>query len=172
MKLSPMTTLLEEAIEAWEVAREGVIEEVEAIPAARFHFRPQPQVRDVNGVVVHIMEIGMMMVGELTREETNFQRMPFAKLVAHYAGAVQSLSGKRALLGALRRTLRDGVREFRRAGEIHMLQRIVRFDGRKGTRLAWFHHGIAHEEYHRGQLTLYAREMGLTPALTRRIQGG
>lgn len=172
MKLSPMTTILEEAIEAWEGTREGLIAEVEAIPSARFNFRPNPQVRDVTGVIIHIMEVGMMMAGELTREDTNLQRMPFPKLVDHYSSAIQSLSGKRALLGALRRTLRDGVREFRRAGEIHMLQQIVRFDGRKGTRLTWLHDGIAHEEYHRGQLTLYAREMGLIPALTRRIHGG
>ena len=32
-------------------------------------------------------------------------------------------------------------------------------------------HGIAHEEYHRGQLALYARLLGRVPALTRLIQG-
>ncbi|MFN2386233.1 MAG: DinB family protein [Thermoanaerobaculia bacterium] len=52
-----------------------------------------------------------------------------------------------------------------------MLQFINRFDGQKGTRLAWMNHGIAHEEYHRGQLALYARLLGRTPALTRRIKG-
>ena len=52
-----------------------------------------------------------------------------------------------------------------------MLQRIRRFDGEQGTRLAWVYHGIAHEEYHRAQLALYARLMGRTPALTKRIHG-
>lgn len=52
-----------------------------------------------------------------------------------------------------------------------MLQLIERFNGARGTRLAWLHHGIAQEMYHRGQLTLYARLMGLVPALTKRIQG-
>jgi uncharacterized damage-inducible protein DinB len=33
------------------------------------------------------------------------------------------------------------------------------------------HHGIAHEEYHRGQLALYARLFGTTPALTQAIYG-
>jgi uncharacterized damage-inducible protein DinB len=33
------------------------------------------------------------------------------------------------------------------------------------------HHGISHEEYHRGQLALYARLVGQVPALTRRILG-
>jgi uncharacterized damage-inducible protein DinB len=38
--------------------------------------------------------------------------------------------------------------------------------------MQWLHHGIAQEMYHRGQLTLYARLMGLKPALTKRIEGG
>jgi len=33
-------------------------------------------------------------------------------------------------------------------------------------------HAIAHEEYHRGQLTLYARLLGRVPALTKLIEGG
>jgi uncharacterized damage-inducible protein DinB len=32
-------------------------------------------------------------------------------------------------------------------------------------------HGIAHEEYHRGQLAMYARIQGHVPALTRMIHG-
>jgi len=40
-----MDTLLEEAIEAWEDARNGVIAEVENLPANRFDFRPTPDVR-------------------------------------------------------------------------------------------------------------------------------
>ena len=52
-----------------------------------------------------------------------------------------------------------------------MLQTIRRFDGESGTRLAWMQHGIAHEEYHRGQLALYVRLLGRTPALTRLIEG-
>jgi uncharacterized damage-inducible protein DinB len=53
-----------------------------------------------------------------------------------------------------------------------MLQNIRRFDGQMGTRLAWMHHGISHEEYHRGQLALCARLLGRVPALTKRIMGG
>jgi uncharacterized damage-inducible protein DinB len=50
-----------------------------------------------------------------------------------------------------------------------MLPYITRFDGLKGTRLAWRNHGISHEEYHRGQLALYARLLGQVPALTQLI---
>jgi uncharacterized damage-inducible protein DinB len=52
-----------------------------------------------------------------------------------------------------------------------MLGLINRFDGKAGTRMAWMNHAIAHEEYHRGQLALYARLAGRVPALTQRIRG-
>ena len=166
-----MNTLLEEALEAWEDARSGVVEEAENIPANEFEFRPTPDVRSVAELVVHIMEVSLMSIGELTRDDTNLRRMPWPKMLAHYASDVQKMRTKRELVAALRRTLRDGLKEFRRAGEIHMLQQILRFDGEKGTRLTWFHHAIAHEMYHRGQLATYARLIGLKPALTKRIEG-
>ena len=166
-----MSTLLEEAIEAWEDARNGVIDEVENLPANRFDFRPTPDVRSVTELVIHILEVSLMMAGELTREDTNLRRYPWPKMLAHYSKPIASVSGKRQLLSALRSTLRDGVKQFRGAGEVHMLQQILRFDGNKGTRLEWFHHGIAQEMYHRGQLALYARLVGLEPALTQRIKG-
>jgi uncharacterized damage-inducible protein DinB len=166
-----MNTLLEEAIEAWEDARNGVIDEVDNLPANRFDFRPTPDVRSVTELVIHILEVSLMMAGELTREDTNLRRYPWPKLLAHYSKPIAKVSGKRQLLTVLRSTLRDGVKQFRTAGEVHMLQQILRFDGNKGTRMEWFHHGIAQEMYHRGQLTIYARLIGLEPALTQRIKG-
>ena len=51
-----------------------------------------------------------------------------------------------------------------------MLQHIRRFDGNKGTRMAWFYHGIDQEMYQRGQITIYARLPGIVPALTQKIR--
>ena len=53
-----------------------------------------------------------------------------------------------------------------------MLQQIRQFSGTLATRFSWMHHGIAHEEYHRGQIALTARLLGLVPALTQLIEGG
>jgi uncharacterized damage-inducible protein DinB len=163
--------LLEEALDAWTEAREGVIEEVANIPADRFDFRPKPEVRSVAEMVRHILEVSLMMVGELTREDTDFRRLPWPRLLATYAGDVQQLGVKEELLAALRETLAQGRTRFQTVGELHMLQLIERFDGELGTRLAWLHHGIAQEMYHRAQLTTYARLMDLEPALTRKIRG-
>ncbi len=55
-------------------------------------------------------------------------------------------------------------------GSMLMLQQITQFNGEPATRLSWMSHGVAHEEYHRGQLALYARLLGRVPALTKLIQ--
>ncbi|MDX1582002.1 MAG: DinB family protein, partial [Thermoanaerobaculia bacterium] len=58
--------LLDEALEAWEDARKGVLSEAENIPEDRYEFRPTESVRSVGELVAHILEVSEMMVGELT----------------------------------------------------------------------------------------------------------
>lgn len=113
-----------------------------------------------------------MMVGELARPDGSFRRKSMPELLEEYAGHLHRLSGKGDLLDALQATLEGGTSRLRRAGEVHMLGTIERFDGKLGTRLAWLHHGVAQEMYHRGQLCTYQRLMGRVPALTKRIRGG
>jgi uncharacterized damage-inducible protein DinB len=165
-----MNSILEETIEAWEDTRNGLIAEVENVPPKQFDFRAAKGVRSVSELVRHIMEVSLMMAGELTRDDTNLHRAPWPRLLALYSKPIEGLTNKRQLVGALRSTLRDGVKAFRAAGELHMLQWIVRFDGQRGTRLAWFNHGVAHENYHKGQLALIQRLIGITPALTKMIE--
>ncbi|MBI4503609.1 MAG: DinB family protein [Gemmatimonadetes bacterium] len=170
--MSPMTSLLEEALEAWHGTRHGLIAEVRNIPATRFDFRPVPEMRNVAEMVQHILEVAMMMTGELTRSDTNLHRAPWPKLLAMYAKPAWRAKTKPALLRLLVSQLKDGERTFRAAGELALLQFLKRFDGKPGTKLAWLFHGISHEEYHRAQLAVYARLMGKEPALTRLIRGG
>jgi uncharacterized damage-inducible protein DinB len=166
------TNLLEEALEAWEDARLGALDEAANIPADHWDFRPTPEVRSVNELVVHILEVAMLMTGELTRSDTNFRRAPIPELVAMYAQPAYGDRTRDELLDLMRSQLEEGITAFQKAGELHMLQFIERFDGEKGTRLAWLNHGIAQEMYHRGQLATYARLVGIEPALTRKIRGG
>lgn len=165
------TTILEETLEAWQDARIGVIEELENIPANKFDFRPAKDVRSVKELAIHILEVAMMMTGELTRSDTNFRRAPWPKLLMMHAAPAYRVTTKQQILKLMRTQLKDGMKAFQKAGELHMLQFILRFDGKPGTRLAWLHHGIDQEMYHRGQLTTYARLLGLEPALTQRIRG-
>lgn len=166
------SNFLEETLEGWRDVRSGLIDEVRNLPAAKFDFRPTPEMRSVRELVQHILEVAMMMTGELTRPDTNFHRAPWPKLLGMYAGAAYRANSKAELVRLLQSQIRKGERRFRAAGELSLYQFIKRFDGKPGTKLAWFHHGIAHEEYHRGQLALYARLLGLVPALTQRIEGG
>lgn len=165
------TTLLEEALEAWEDARSGLIDEVRNIPAGDFDFRPAEGVRNVRELVIHILEVALMMTAELTRRDTDLRRAPWPELIEQYAGDLYRLSTKDQLVARLETQFEEARESFQQAGELHMLQFIERFDGQEGTRLAWLHHGIAQEMYHRGQITLYERLLGIQPALTRKIRG-
>jgi len=167
-----MTNLLDEAIEAWEDARNGAIAELENIPDDKFDAPAAAGARAAGELGLHIAEVGLMMVGELTRGDGDFRRAPYDQLIAEYRAPIDDAKGKRAIIEAMKRTLDDGVRAFRDAGEEHMLGPIRRFDGKLGSRFAWMQHGIAHEEYHRGQIAMSARIMGIKPALTKLIEGG
>lgn len=164
-------TPLAEALESWEDIRRGLIAEVKNIPADRFEFRPSPETRTVSELIRHILEVALMMTGELSRPDTNFRRDPWPKLLARYDAPIRKATSKEDLLKVLETTFEDARARFRSLGEEGVQAVITRFDGKKGTKLAWMHHGLAHEEYHRGQLTVYERLMGIEPALTRRIRG-
>lgn len=165
-------SLLEETLEAWRDVRDGLADEVRNIPARHFDFRPTPEVRSVRELVQHILEVAMFMTGELTRTDTNLRRRPWPKLLAMYATPAYEARTKQQLIRLLRSQLKEAERRFRAAGELALYQLITRFDGEQGTKFTWLQHGIAQEMYHRGQLALYARLLGLEPALTQRIRGG
>jgi uncharacterized damage-inducible protein DinB len=164
-------SLLDEALTGWKYAREGFIAEAREIPAEHWGFRPHPNSRSVQELVVHLLQSGQMMVGELTRADGDFKRQSFLEHLAEHAADVPGDGDPQTLLALLSSTLEEGQARFREAGEIQLLQRIRQFDGSYATRYSWFHHGVAHEEYHRGQLALYARLLGRIPALTQMIYG-
>ena len=161
----------DESLGAWRYVRQGLISEVENIPEGQFDFRPTPDVKSVRELVRHILEGSMMMVGELTRDEPNFQRMPFEALMEEYAATAKAAVGKRALLDLLASQLDAGITQFKTVGEDAMMGPVTNFDGSTWSRMQWFFHGMTEEMYHRGQLTTYARLMGLVPALTQQIMG-
>ena len=166
-----LTSLLDEALEAWAYTRGGVIDEVENLSQTDLKFRPHAESRTVAELVVHLAESGLMMAGELTRPDGNFRRKPYPQLLKEHARGLPAPTKKAELVRLLKRTHADSDRKIRAAGELFMLQSITRFDGERGTRLAWMNHGISHEDYHRGQIALYARLVGRVPALTQLIRG-
>lgn len=165
-------SLLEEALDAWTDARRGVIAELRAIPVGRMDFRPDDGARSAAGIAQHVADTALMWCGELSNPAGDFTRQSFPAFLREYGVPAADRPRDRAgLVRLLRSTHAAGMRQLRGAGEVAMLQTIRRFDGQPWTRLAWLQHGIAHEEYHRGQLALYVRLLGRTPALTKRIEG-
>lgn len=168
---TPYRTLLDEALESWGYTREGVIAEARSIDDAHWEFRPAPGARSAAELVHHIVESGLMAVGELTRVDGDFTRQDFSAILEEHAGHFATERDRDRLIHILEETHKEGDRRFREAGELFMLQGIRRFDGLPGTRLAWLWHAIDHESYHRGQLAMYVRMTGQTPALTKVILG-
>jgi uncharacterized damage-inducible protein DinB len=164
-------SLLEETLEAWESTRNGAIDELKNIPANKYDFRPVENVRSVLETGIHILEVAMMMTGELTRPDTNLRRAGWQDLLNLYAKPAYRVKTKQELIRLMQSQLKEGIAKFQKAGELHMLQFIQRFDGKYGTRLAWLNHATEQESYHRGQLTTYARCLGLVPSLTKQITG-
>lgn len=166
-----METIFEELLEAWRYTREGVIAEVENLPDARFTSAPTGLGRSALDVANHIVESGRMMA-ELTLPEGDFKRKPYRALLAEHLKEGDVAASKSEVVGLLRRSHSEGDTLFRGAGAGLMMKPIRQFNGVPASRLAWMHHGISHEEYHRGQLALYARLFGEKPALTKLIEGG
>ncbi len=165
-------TLLAEALEAWEHTRQGLVAEAESIPAESYGFRPTPESRTVAELATHVVAVGLMAAGELSRPDGDFARQSYEEHLREYASHLAADLPKEELLELLRRSGKDCRDRIAEAGELAMLQLIMRFDGKRGSRLAWLYHAVDHESYHRGQLALYARLMGQEPALTSLIRSG
>jgi len=163
--------LLDELLEAWRYSREGVIAEVENLPEARFAERPPGMPRSALDLVNHIVESDRLMAGELSRPDGDFRRKPYPELIAEHVRAGDETRNRPDALALLRRSYDEGAAALRAAGLDLLMKPIRQFNGENATRLVWMHHGIAHEEYHRGQIALYARLFGEVPALTKMIEG-
>lgn len=170
--MSDFATLFDETLDAWRYARQGFIAEARNIPAGDWGFRPTPENRDVSELVRHILQASGMAVGELTRPDGDFTRQPFPDHIREHSGQLPEAADPGTWLELLADDLEAGTRRLREAGPELMSQPIQQFNGEPATRLIWFHHHVSHEDYHRGQLTLYARLTGNIPALTQRMQGG
>ena len=157
---------VEEICGQWQDVRNGLIKEVHLIPAEQFGFRAAPETRSVVELLHHIIESERVIVRELCREDTNFKR-GFPSMIAEFAGQVKEAATKEAVLDLLSSSLEETKEVARQFGEASFEQVMERFDGRQGPKRAMLSFAIAHEMYHRGQLTVYERLLGIEPALTR-----
>lgn len=160
---------VEAIIASWKEVRAGLIEEADQIPADKFSFQAAPNTRTVLGLLQHLCESQKLLVGEACRPDTNLMRKSFAEQIKDYAPNVRDVNDKDGILDLLRATMDESEAKLLAAGD-ELQKTMKRFDGKEMTKLAFMSFAIAHEMYHRGQLTVYERLLGIEPALTQRFR--
>ena len=160
---------IEGIIGSWKEVRAGLIDEADQIPADKFSFQATPDTRSVAKLLQHIIEAQKLLVGEACRPDTNLLRQSFADQVKSYAPGVSEVNDKDALLNLLRTSMDKAEKELLGAGD-ELRNIMKRFDGKEMTKLAFLSFAIAHEMYHRGQLTVYERLLNIEPVLTKRFR--
>ena len=162
-------SVVEEAVRHWEMFREYTIAELENVPEEHWDFRPEPGARTLRELARHVAESGMLFASELERPDTSFRRLfdPGAREEAlkGYAPA----RTRAELLDLLRRTGEDVARRMRAQGGA-LESQTMKSRGGDQTKLSGFWFAIAHEMYHRGQITAYERGIGLVPVMTQQAQ--
>jgi uncharacterized damage-inducible protein DinB len=160
---------IENIIGSWKEVRSGLIDEAGQIPADQFEFQAAPNTRSVAKLLQHIIQSQKFLIGEACRPDTNLLRQPFAAQIKHYAPGVSDVNDKDGLLNLLRASMDESGAQLLAAAD-EMKNMMTRFDGKEMTKLAFVSFAIAHEMYHRGQLTVYERLLGIEPALTQRFR--
>ena len=160
---------VENIIGGWKEVRSGLIDEAAQIPADQFSFQAAPNTRSIKGLLQHLVETQKFLVGEVCRRDTNLLRGSFAEQIKEYAPDVRNVDDKDGLLNLLRVSMDESGAKLLAAGD-EMRKTMTRFDGKQMTKVAFVSFAIAHEMYHRGQLTVYERLLGIEPALTQRFR--
>ena len=156
-------------IGSWREVRAGLIDEAAQIPADKFSFRAADGMRTVAELLQHLVESQKFLVGEACRPDTNLLRKSFAENIKDYAPNVREVNDKDGVLQLLATAMDDTDKELREHPD-EMKNTMKRFDGKEMTKLAFMSFAIAHEMYHRGQLTVYERLLGIEPVLTQRFR--
>ena len=156
-------------IGGWREVRAGLIEEVSQIPADKFSFRAAEGMRSIAELLQHLVESQKFLVGEACRPDTNLLRKSFAENIKDYAPDVRNVNDKEAIIQMLQ-TAMDDCEKLLRENADELKNSMKRFDGKEMTKLGFMSFAIAHEMYHRGQLTVYVRLLGIEPMLTQKFR--
>jgi len=116
-----------------------------------------------------LVESQKFLVGEACRPDTNLMRKSFAENINDYAPDVRNVNDKDAIIQMLQSAM-DDCEKLLRANVDELKNSMKRFDGKEMTKLGFMSFAIAHEMYHRGQLTVYVRLLGIEPMLTQKFR--
>jgi len=159
-------TRIEEFLSQWRDAREGLITEAERIPEDKLDFRATAETRSVLELLYHVIESERMLVGEICRDDSDLRRL----LTRPPDAEIKVVTTKNAIIALLRSSLAASQEKVRRFGAEKIEQLMLGLDGKQVTKAAMLQFTLAHEMYHRGQLTVYQRLLGIEPALTEQFR--
>jgi uncharacterized damage-inducible protein DinB len=159
-------TKIEEFLLQWRDAREGLIREVERIPEDKLDFRISAETRSALELLYHVVESERMLTDEICCDDTDMRRM-FARSPDT---EIKLVTTKDAMIALLRSSLAASSEKISRFGEEKLDHPITRLDGQTVSKMSMLHFTLSHEMYHRGQLTMYQRALGIEPALTEQFR--
>ncbi len=157
---------IEEFLSQWNRTREGLIKEAERIPEGKLDFRAAAETRSVLELLQHVIESERMLVGEICRDDTDLRRVFTRPPDDEAKGAAT----KEAVIALFRSSLAASQEKVRQFGAEKLEQLMSGLDGNQITKMAMLQFTLAHEMYHRGQLTVYLRLLGIEPALTEQFR--
>ena len=160
---------VEDAIRMWEIYREGTIGELENIPEEQWDHRPGDGGRTVRELALHIAISAIGFTDELLAAETSFTRLRDPERQAMMAERYASKTSKAEMIDLLKTSGEDNAGRLREAGDALEQKTMPSFQSER-SRLSGLWFAAAHEMYHRGQITIYARQLGLVPVMTQRTQ--
>jgi uncharacterized damage-inducible protein DinB len=160
---------LDELLTSWNEVRSGLILEAEQIPEEHFSFRPTDETRSVAEILQHIVETQKFLVGEACRRDASMIRQSFADQIKEHAPGVSAVKDKNGLLELLRSSMESAEESLRSHSDL-LKETLIGLDGKPKAKLGVLNFIVGHEMYHRGQLTVYERLLGIEPQLTQRFK--
>ncbi|HEV7923225.1 MAG TPA: DinB family protein [Thermoanaerobaculia bacterium] len=158
---------VEEAVRMWELYREGVLAELANIPEEHWDFRPGPGARSLRELALHIAASAVGFTGELVAEEASFTRLRAPEAQAALIASLGEVQTRDEILAMMKSRSAEAAQRLRENAERLESGKMPTMSGEQG-RLSGLWFAAAHEMYHRGQVTIYARALGLVPAMTQR----
>jgi uncharacterized damage-inducible protein DinB len=160
--------ITEEAIAMWETFRSGVVAELENIPEDKWDDRAGEGGRSLRETARHIAESGVAFIGEIVAADGKFARVLDPRHQETIRAGLPAGNSKAEIIELLKSTCKEGSARLRQKGEALNTERMPML-GAEGSRMSALIFAISHEMYHRGQLAMFARAAGQTPALTQQI---
>lgn len=159
---------VEEAVRLWEMVRVGMVGELENIPEEQFDYRVGEGARSIRELALHIVGSAAGFVNELTTGAPDFMQLRNPQKQAELMAQFGDVSTKAALVELAKSSGASNAQRLRDAAS-SIESGTMSMQSGEQSQLTGLFFAISHEMYHRGQLTTYARSIGIVPAMTQRI---